>query len=384
MFKAEGIMNERNDVKNAKRIVVKVGSSIITNELDVIDEDFLDAFAKQVSQISKKGKEVIIVSSGAVAAGMMVLKLKEKPKNISEKQAVAACGQGYLIHKYSEIFSRYNLIVAQVLLTSEDIAARTRYLNAKNTLENLITKKIIPIINENDTVATKEIKMGDNDNLSAEVASIIETDLLIILSDVDGFYDKDPRENKDAKVIDCVSDINRYFKKASQKAGSNVGTGGIYTKLQAAKKTMVMGIPTILAKGREKDILYKILEGKKVGTLFLPQKKKISHRKYFIAFNVKPKGKIYIDKGAADAVLKKGKSLLPTGVTKVSGNFKSGDVIEILDYDNNVIARGLVNYDLLEVDKIKGKNSSEIEKILGYRYDDEVVHRNNMVLIKDI
>ena len=376
-------MIERKDIKKAKRIVVKIGSSIITDKADVIDESFLDSLAKQVFQLAKKGKEIVIVSSGAVAAGMMVLKLKEKPKKISEKQAVAACGQGYLIHKYSEIFSRYGLIVAQILLTSEDIAVRTRYLNAKNTLENLISKKIIPIINENDTVATKEIKLGDNDNLSAEVACIIDADLLVILSDVEGFYDKDPRENSDAKVISVVNNIEKYLKRASSKAGSNVGTGGIYTKLEAAKKTIVVGIPAVLAKGREEKVLLKILEGKDVGTLFCPGERKISHKKYFIAFNVKPKGKLFIDKGAMEAITKKGKSLLPSGIQDVSGSFKAGDVVDIV-YEKDVIARGLINYNLLEVEKIKGERSSEIEKILGYRYDDEVVHRNNMVLVKDI
>ncbi len=376
-------MVQRKDIKKAKRIVVKIGSSIITNEFDVIDEAFLDSLAKQVLYLTKKGKEIVIVSSGAVAAGMMVLKLKEKPKKISEKQAVAACGQGYLIHKYSEIFARYGLIVAQILLTSEDISARSRYLNAKNTLENLISRKIIPIINENDTVVTKEIKLGDNDNLSAEVACIIEADLLIILSDVEGFYDKDPREHNDAKVITTIQNIDKYLKKASNKAGSNVGTGGIYTKLEAAKKTIVVGIPTVLAKGREENIILKVLDGKDVGTLFCPGEKKISHKKYFIAFNVKPKGKLYIDKGAMEAITKKGKSLLPSGIQNVVGNFKAGDVVDII-YDKEVIARGLINYNLLEVEKIKGGHTSEIEKILGYRYDDEVVHRNNMVLVKAI
>ncbi|GAB4439327.1 MAG: glutamate 5-kinase [bacterium] len=375
-------MIDRKDIKKAKRIVVKIGSSIITDEKDVIDEHFLDSLAKQVSLLTKKGKEIIIVSSGAVAAGMMVLKLKEKPKKISEKQAVAACGQGYLIHKYSEIFSRYNLLVAQVLLTSEDIAVRTRYLNAKNTLENLISKRIIPVINENDTVATKEIKMGDNDNLSAEVACLIDADLLVILSDVEGFYDKDPNLYSDAKVIQSVSSVDKYFKKASNKAGSSVGTGGIFTKLQAAKKAMIVGIPSVLAKGREESVLLKILDGKSIGTLFCPGEKKISHKKYFIAYNVKTKGKIFIDKGAMDAILKKGKSLLPSGVLQVSGNFKAGDVVDI-NFENKVVARGLINYNLLEMEKIKGKRSSEIEKILGYRYDDEVVHRNNMVIVED-
>lgn len=376
-------MVQRKDIKKAKRIVVKIGSSIITNESDVIDEAFLDSLAKQVLHLTKKGKEIVIVSSGAVAAGMMVLKLKEKPKKISEKQAVAACGQGYLIHKYSEIFARYGLIVAQILLTSEDIAARSRYLNAKNTLENLISRKIIPIINENDTVVTKEIKLGDNDNLSAEVACIIEADLLIILSDVEGFYDKDPREHNDAKVITTIQNIDKYLKKASNKAGSNVGTGGIYTKLEAAKKTIVVGIPTVLTRGREANILLKVLDGKDVGTLFCPGEKKISHKKYFIAFNVKPKGKLFIDKGAMEAIAKKGKSLLPSGIQNVVGNFKAGDVVDII-YNKEVIARGLINYNLLEVEKIKGEHTSEIEKILGYRYDDEVVHRNNMVLVKAI
>lgn len=374
-------MLSRNDIKKAKRIVIKIGSSILTDEKNIIDEKFLDHLAAQIKLLQTKGKEIIIVSSGAVAAGMMVLNLKQKPKSISEKQALAAFGQGFLIAKYNDIFSKFDMLIAQVLLTSEDIADRKRYLNAKNTLESLISKKIIPIINENDTVATSEIKLGDNDNLSAEVACLLEADLLIILSDVEGFYDNDPKISKDAKVIDTVSDISRYIEKASSKSGTILGTGGIYTKLQAAQKVTIMGIPCVLAKGKMENVITKILKGEKIGTFFVPIEKRISHRKYFIAFNVKPKGRIIIDDGAKEAIIKKGKSLLPSGIIKASGNFDIGDVVEIEDKKNNKIARGLVNYSAIEVEKIKGIKSSEIEKKLGYKYEDEVIHRNNLVLI---
>ncbi len=376
-------MMTREDLVNAKRIVIKIGSSIITDEKNIIDDIFLNHLAEQVYKLKKKNKEIIIVSSGAVAAGMMVLKMKEKPKGISEKQALAAFGQGYLIAKYNDVFSKYNMFVAQVLLTSEDIANRKRYLNAKNTLENLISKGIIPIINENDTVATNEIKLGDNDNLSAEVACLLDADLLVILSDVEGFYDKDPQQFKDANIIDTVTDVNKYLKKVTSKTGTAVGTGGIFTKLQAAKKVMIMGIPCVLAKGKQQNIITKILKGERIGTFFVPLKKRISHKKYFIAFNVKPKGKIFIDDGAAEALLKKGKSLLPSGILGATGNFDIGDVVEVEDKKKNVIARGLVNYSHVELDKIKGKKSSEIEKILGYKYEDEVIHRNNMVLLTE-
>jgi glutamate 5-kinase len=374
-------MLSRNDIKKVKRIVIKLGSSIITDEKEVIDENFISHLALQIKTLQSKGKEIVLVSSGAVASGMMVLKLKEKPKSISEKQALAAFGQGFLIAKYNEIFSKFDMFVAQILLTSEDIADRKRYLNAKNTLESLISKKIIPIINENDTVATDEIKLGDNDNLSAEVSCLLEADLLIILSDVEGFYDNDPRKVKNAKVIDRVSDVDKYLEKVSSKSGTNVGTGGIYTKLQAAKKVMIMGIPCVLAKGKMKNVITKILKGENIGTFFVPVEKKISHRKYFIAFNVKPKGKIIIDDGAKEALVKRGKSLLPSGIIKVVGNFDIGDVVEIEDKKNNKIARGLVNYSTIEVEKIKGIKSTEIEKKLGYKYEDEVIHRNNLVLL---
>lgn len=374
-------MINRNDIKKAKRIVIKLGSSIITDEKNIIDESFLYHLAEQINFLQTKGKEIIIVSSGAVAAGMMVLNLKQKPKSISEKQALAAFGQGFLIAKYNEIFSKFKMLIAQVLLTSEDIADRKRYLNAKNTLENLISKKIIPIINENDTVATNEIKLGDNDNLSAEVACLLEVDLLIILSDVEGFYDKDPRSNNDVKIIDTVTDVDKYIENVSKRSGTNVGTGGIYTKLQAARKVMIMGIPCVIAKGKMNNVITKILKGEKIGTFFVPVEKKISHRKYFIAFNVKPKGKIIIDDGAKEAIIKRGKSLLPSGILKAVGNFDIGDVVEIEDRRNNKIARGLVNYNAIEVEKIKGSKSSEIEKKLGYKYEDEVIHRNNLVLI---
>ncbi len=371
--------------KKVRRVVVKIGSSIITDEKYVIDDHFLMGLATQIKGlVSKKGVEIVIVSSGAVAAGMMVLKIKEKPKKLTEKQALAACGQGYLIHKYSEIFLDKGLYVAQILLTSDDISDRKRYLNAKNTFEVLLEKKIIPVVNENDTIATSEIKLGDNDNLSAEVASLIEADLLIILSDVDGFYDKDPTLYKDAKVIDTVDSPEKYLKKATSKSGSKVGTGGILTKLQAARKATLVGIPVVLAKGKKENIIVDIIKGSNVGTLFLPKTEKISHKKYFLAFNIKPKGKVYVDDGAKDAIVKRGKSLLPSGVYKVSGNFKIGDVVEIITKDGIAIARGLTNYSLIEVDKIRGKKSSDIEKILGYRYDDEIIHRNNMVILSDV
>jgi len=373
----------REDLVSAKRIVIKIGSSIIADEKNIIDDTFLNHLAEQVYKLKKKNREIIIVSSGAVAAGMMVLKMKEKPKGISEKQALAAFGQGYLIAKYNQVFGKYNMLVAQVLLTSEDIANRKRYLNARNTLENLILKGIIPIINENDTVATNEMRLGDNDNLSAEVACLLDADLLIILSDVEGFYDKNPQQFKDANIIDKVTDVNKYLKKVTSKTGTPVGTGGIYTKLQAAKKVMIMGIPCVLAKGKQQNVITKILKGEKIGTFFVPSQKRISHKKYFIAFNVKPKGKIFIDEGAAEALLKKGKSLLPSGILSATGNFDIGDVVEVEDKKNNVIARGLVNYSHVELDKIKGKKSSEIEKILGYKYEDEVIHRNNMVLLTE-
>ncbi|MCX7769592.1 MAG: glutamate 5-kinase [Proteobacteria bacterium] len=374
-------MLTRNEIKKSKRIVIKIGSSIVTDENEVIDERFLNHLAEQINFLQSKGKEIIIVSSGAVASGMMVLKIKEKPKSISEKQALAAFGQGYLIAKYNEFFSKFGMLIAQVLLTSEDIADRKRYLNAKNTLETLISKKIIPIINENDTVATSEIRLGDNDNLSAEVACLLEADLLIILSDVEGFYEDDPRKRKSVKIIDTVTDVGKYIEKVSNLSGSKVGTGGIYTKLQAAKKVMLMGIPCVLAKGKMENVILKILKGEKIGTFFVPLEKKISHKKYFIAFNVKPKGKIIIDDGAKEALIKRGKSLLPSGVIKTVGNFDVGDVVEIEDKKNNKIARGLVNYSAVEVEKIKGAKSSEIEKKLGYKYEDEVIHRNNLVLI---
>ncbi len=376
---------DRDFIKKSKRVVIKIGSSIITDEKEVIDDAFLRGLAGQLSILrEKKGLEFVIVSSGAVAAGMMVLKIKEKPKKLTEKQALAACGQGFLIHKYSEIFLEKGIYVAQILLTSEDIADRKRYLNGKNTFEVLIQKKIIPVVNENDSIATSEIRLGDNDNLSAEVASLIEADLLIILSDVEGLCDKDPSVSLDAKVIEVVKDAESFLKKATAKSGSKVGTGGILTKLQAAKKASLVGIPVVLAKGKRNNVIVDILKGKNIGTLFLPKKEKISHKKYFLAFNVKPKGKIVVDDGARDAVVKKGKSLLPSGVVKVAGNFKVGDVVEIVAKDGAAIARGLANYSLIEVDKLKGKKSSDIEKILGYRYDDEIVHRNNMVILTNI
>lgn len=365
----------------AKRIVVKVGSSLLTNGGKALDPAFLDKLAAELHALRESGKEVVLVTSGAVAAGIAALGIA-KPREIPRKQAAAAVGQTRLMHAYEEAFRRRGVHVAQVLITHDDVANRRRFLNARNTLTALFELGVLPIFNENDTVVVEEIKVGDNDNLSAFVAVMVEADLLIILSDVDGLYDADPRKHAEARRLGIVEQIDARVEALAGGVGSAAGTGGMITKLEAARKAAATGIATVIAQGREPDVVRRVLAGEDVGTLFLSESDRLASRKHWIAFALKPQGKVVLDEGAAKAVREGGKSLLPSGVREVQGRFGRGESIAICDPSGAEFARGIAEYAADEVRVIAGKKSTEIEKVLGYKYTDELVHRDDLVLLE--
>lgn len=363
------------------RIVIKIGSNILTDSKGGLNTKRIDAISKDVADICGLGYNVVIVSSGAIAAGMKKLGLKEKPKDIQLKQAAAAVGQSSLIWAYEKSFNEYGRKVAQVLLTRDDFSERVRYLNSRNTIITLLSYGVIPIINENDTVSTDEIKFGDNDQLAALVSGFIDAERLIILSDVKGLYSSDPTKNPEAKIIPFVSEITPEFEAMAGGAGSIVGTGGMYSKILAAKKAVSYGITVNIISGKKSGLIASLLKGVHHGTEFKPQTKRISSRKGWIAYAIKPRGSLVIDEGAVHAILKSGRSLLPSGIVKVEGVFNIGDAVYCIDPRGNRIAKGIVNYSSQDAERIKGRKTSEIESILGYKYSDEVVHRDNLVLL---
>jgi glutamate 5-kinase len=351
----------------------------LTGKGRTLSQPVFDRLAREISAIKKKGLEVVMVSSGAIAAGMGRLGLMEKPKTMPQKQASAAIGQSALMWNYERAFSFYGQKVAQILLTRDDLSNRNRYLNARNTLLTLLEFGVIPIINENDTVVVEEIKFGDNDNLSALVTNLVHADLLMILSDIDGLYDRDPRIHKNARLIPLVPQVTEEMEKKASGTLSPISIGGMVTKLQAARKAALFGVPMILASGMEAGILERVLRGEEVGTLFVSQVNKLTSRKHWIAFTLEPSGKIIVDEGAKKAILQKGKSLLPSGVLAAEGKFALGDPVGLADASGNEFARGLANYDSSAINRIKGLKTSEVETRLGYKYTDEVVHRDDLV-----
>ncbi|TDX48997.1 glutamate 5-kinase [Orenia marismortui] len=370
----------REIVNQAKRIVVKVGSSTLTYQNAKLNFGRIERLIRQIADLRNQGKEVILVSSGAVAAGQGELDLSQPPNTIPQKQALAAIGQGILMKTYEKIFNEYGQKVAQVLLTQKDLTDRKRYLNSRNTLSQLLDYNVIPIINENDTVAVQEIKFGDNDTLSALVGSLIDADLLIILSDIDGLYTADPRKDKSATLIKQVDSITDKITALAGDAGSKRGTGGMITKIRAAEISTRSGIPLVIANGSFDNILSQISQGKDLGTLFLPQSKLASREKW-IAFNLDIEGKIIVDQGAVAALTKDGSSLLPCGIIDIQGDFTAGAVVDIIDQRGNKLARGLVNYSKEEIEVIKGLHTSKIKSKLGYEDYDEVIHRDNLVCL---
>ena len=375
-------MNRKKVLKKVSRIVIKIGSGVLTTpDRSGLDDTVIEEITRQVSTLHKSGHETILVSSGAIAAGVKELNLKKTPVDIPHKQAAAAIGQSRLIGKYERHFKREGLNVAQILLTHDDLSNRIRYLNAKNTILTILSYKVIPIINENDTVAVDEIKFGDNDTLSAMVANLIEADLLIILSDVKGLYSADPKLDPAAELVPVVEKITNEIEVMAGDSRSATGVGGMVTKIQAAKRMSHSGIPTVIVDGKVNGIIEAIVKGEDVGTLFLPEEDKLGSKKYWIAYTLKSKGKIKVDDGAKNVLIADGKSLLPSGVVEIEGKFKSGDMVSCIDSRNREFARGLINYSSTELKKIRGKHSSEFEEILGYKMVDEAIHRDNLVIL---
>jgi glutamate 5-kinase len=364
-----------------KRLVIKIGSNILTSDTDGLDLERMRSLAEDISAVCDSGYEVVIVSSGAVAAGMKKLELREKPKDIVLKQAAAAVGQSSLIWAYEKCFHAHRKKVAQILLTRDDFADRKRYINSRNTLITLLSFNVIPIINENDTVATDEIRFGDNDTLASLVAGLIDAERFVILSDVEGLFDKDPRNNPRANLIEVVEKITPELEKMAGGAVSAVGTGGMFSKLLAAKRAAHHGITVNIISGKTKGVISSLLGGARFGTEFKPQKTRLTSKKGWIAYACRTKGSITVDEGAAKALIRGGKSLLPSGIVSRSGSFEAGDAVYCLDPSGKRIAKGLTNYSSAEIEKIKGKKTAEIEAILGYQYSDEVIHRDNLVLL---
>ncbi len=368
-------------LSNIKRVVIKVGSYILASPDHTLNTEMIRNLVSQVAALKDKGMEIIIVSSGAIAAGIRQLGLPSVPQSMPKKQAAAAVGQSILIWEYERNFQEAGHQVAQVLLTHDDLANRHRFLNAKNTLGELLSFGVIPIINENDTVSVDEIKMGDNDLLSATVATMAQAQLLIVVSDVEGLYTGDPTRDEGARLLSEVEAITPEIEQAAGLPTSDVGSGGMATKVQAAKSAGLMGIPTIIVSGRQPNVIRRALEGDKVGTFFLPDKDRLAARKHWLRYTLKPKGSITVDEGAMQAITKRGKSLLPSGIVKVEGRFEYGDAVSLQGLNGKEIGRGLSNYTLDELRKIQGHHTKDIEALLGYKYYDEVVHRDNLVLL---
>ncbi|KPK40289.1 MAG: gamma-glutamyl kinase [Omnitrophica WOR_2 bacterium SM23_29] len=364
-------------LSNLKLVVIKVGTSVLASKTHPLERQSIRDITCQICALLDKGIKVVLVSSGAIGAGMNLLGLKVRPKTLEKLQATAAIGQSQLMKAYEEDFKSHGKIVAQVLLTREDLEDRKRYLNAKNTIFTILDYDAIPIINENDTVSVEEIKFGDNDTLAGLVANLIGADLLIILSDIDGLR----RHDGKGEIIDIVKEITGEIERLATGTTKEASVGGMVTKIKAAKVVTDSGIPLIIANGKTDDILIKIIDGKRVGTLFIPRLNKMTARKRWIAFSTRPKGSVVVDTGAKQALTEKEKSLLSSGIIGVEGKFEASDIISIKDERGREFARGLVNYSSEEVKKIEGANSKEIEKILGYKYYDEVVHRDNLVII---
>lgn len=368
-------------LKQSRRIVVKVGSSLVTNQGQGLDHAALAHWAGQIVKLKKMSKEVVLVSSGAIAEGMQRLKWKKRPHAVHELQAAAAVGQMGLVQAYETCFRKHELHSAQVLLTHEDLSDRKRYLNARSTLATLLNLNVIPIINENDTVATDEIRFGDNDTLAALVTNLIEADVLVILTDQQGLFTADPRKDAQAKLVEQAKAGDPDIERMAGGAGSEIGRGGMLTKVLAARRAARSGAHTVIASGREADVLIRLACGEAIGTQLLAETMTLAARKQWLADHLQIRGNVTLDEGAVEALAVGGKSLLPVGVTDVRGNFERGEVVGCLDPQGREIARGLVNYNAAETRRILRRASDEIENLLGYIGEPELIHRDNLVLL---
>jgi glutamate 5-kinase len=368
-------------IRTTRRWIVKIGSALLTRDGEGLDRAALADWAGQMARLRKQGIEIVLVSSGAVAEGMSRMGWKQKPKALFEKQAAAAIGQMSLIHAYEVNFQEHGYLAAQVLLTHDDLANRRRYLNARNTLRTLVELGTIPVINENDTVAAEEIRLGDNDTLGALVANLVEAELLVILTDQQGLYDKDPRKFADAQLISSGRANDENFLEYAGGAGTAIGSGGMRTKVLAARRAATSGCATVIASGREAKVLERLYAGENLGSLLLPDQAPLAARKQWIASQLQSRGQLWLDAGAAQAIQRTGGSLLPVGVVKVEGEFGRGEVVSCISPEGKLLAKGLVNYNSEEAERIKRKPSREIESILGYIDAPELIHRDNLVLL---
>ncbi|HYF52065.1 MAG TPA: glutamate 5-kinase [Planctomycetota bacterium] len=372
----------RAALKKARRIIVKVGTALLTGNTTHVDKRFVLKLCHAVDELWKQGKEVAIVTSGAIGAGCGALGYDTRPQTLPERQACAAAGQVELMKLYSQAFRRMKppRAIGQLLLTRDGLTARNRYLNVRNTLTALFARGAVPVINENDSVSVEEIKFGDNDTLSALVSGVAEADALLVLTDVKGLMDADPRSNPDAKVIPLVQALTPELEAVARPTGSFLGTGGMVSKLQAAKIAMASGYALVLAAGHDPSVIHEILDGAEIGTFFQPRVDRLSARKHWMAFTRHPKGAIIVDSGARDALVQRHKSLLPSGIVGVKGAYESGELVSLMCKEHE-FARGLTNFSAKEIEQIRGKKTSQVEKELGQVLFEEVVHRDNLVIL---
>ena len=367
-----------------RRIVVKAGTSLLTRGSDRLDPEVMTALVEQIARLHLRGSEMVLVSSGAVSAGRHVLGVPPEGKNLPLRQALAAVGQGHLMHVYEQLFRPHDIPVAQALLSRRDLSDRLGYLNVRNTLLALLERKVVPIINENDVVAVEELTgevFGDNDNLSAMVANLVDADLLMLLGEVEGLFTSDPHLDPNARLIPTVERMNEDIESRGGPSWGDRGRGGMATKLEAARLATASGVNVVIASGLEKDVLTRLADGKGIGTFFRSTSTKMESRKRWMLSGLSTKGEIMVDDGAAKALRHQNRSLLPAGVTEALGSFERGDIISILDSKRNQVACGIANYGSVDVAKIKGFRSDRIAKTLGEHYGDELVHRNNMVIL---
>ena len=369
----------RESIKQSKRWVVKVGSSLVTNDGRGLDMGAIEDWASQLVAMQKQGIQVVLVSSGAVAEGVARLELKSRPKQVQLQQAAAAVGQMGLIQAYESSFMRHGVHAAQILLTHDDLSDRTRYLNARSTLTTLLEMGVVPVVNENDTVATAELCFGDNDTLAALVANLINADVMLILTDQDGLFDADPRNDSSAKLVTSASSTDSSLSSMAGE-GSSLGRGGMMTKVSAARLAARSGTNTLIANGREQEVLSRLHAGEEIGTLLYADSEPVTAKKQWLASQLTLKGSLVLDAGAVKVLKDSGRSLLAVGIKSLTGKFARGEVVACLDESGAEIARGLVNFDSLEIDKIKGQSSENIEALLGYAGEEEIIHRDNLIL----
>lgn len=371
---------QRSDLKTTKRWVVKIGSALLTNDGQGLNRKALASWVAQMVELKKQGVEVVLVSSGSVAEGMKRLGWKTRPKQLNELQAAASVGQMGLIQAYESKFSRFDIHSAQILMTHDDLSNRKRYLNVKNAIETLLEYDVVPIINENDTVVTDEIRFGDNDTLAALTANLISADVLVILTDQNGLYNDNPRENPQAELISEAQVSRKDIEAMASSEGGALGKGGMYTKVMAAKRAARSGTATLIASGHSDNILQRLFNGDSEGTLLVPDLEPLTARQQWLAGHLQAKGTLVLDTGAVNVLRSSGKSLLPIGVKSMRGNFQRGEMVVCYDESGHEVARGLINYSSIEANKIAGHPSQDIESILGFIEDESLIHRDNMVL----